>query len=344
MKIAFFGHDSSDAAVKRRITSMLNDGLEVTGFMMHRRVTELGFENIDLGQTFDGRFVQRLKQIWIGARKAIKHRTKLETADVIYARNLDMLLCAFLTKAFIGLKTPVIYESLDVHRLLTRGDMIGRLARMIEGHFLKRSKGLVVSSPGFIENHFEKYYSGTYKAVLVENRWLKDTLPSSRPVRNDVWTPEDREAQPLSLGWVGILRCQRSLDLMCQVAEQFKGRLMIHLHGIPALVEVPNFEAQIASHENIKFFGRFSAPEDLAGIYEPLDLVWAGDFMEAGSNSEWLLPNRIYEGGYFAVPPIAPNGTQTERWITERQCGFGIAMDVETSLPALLEDLSLIHI
>ena len=85
----------------------------------------------------------------------------------------------------------------------------------------------------------------------------------------------------------------------------------IVMHGMPALTEIPDFHHRIQGLTNVDYHGRYRAPEDLARIYAGLDLVWAGDFMEAGYNSVWLLPNRLYEGGYYAVPPIAPAGTQT---------------------------------
>jgi succinoglycan biosynthesis protein ExoL len=339
MKLAFFGHDSTDKAIKRRIESMTVDGIDVIGFMMHRRKSDLPFRNIELGQTFDGRFAQRLKQVWVGARIAAQNRAELESADIIYARNLDMLICAYLAKARIGSKTPVIYESLDIHRLLSRNDMIGSLMRQIERFFLKRSKGVVVSSPAFLEQHFEKYYSGDYKSALIENRWLEGSFSEPRPSQRDVWNVDQAKTRKLVLGWVGMLRCQRSLDLMCALADRFRDQLVIKLHGIPALVEVPNFEAQVAAHENLEYAGPYSSPEDLFEIYSKIDIVWAGDFMEAGSNSEWLLPNRIYEGGYYAAPSIAPIGTQTEKWLRDRACGIGVEDPVETSVPELIEKI-----
>jgi len=70
-----------------------------------------------------------------------------------------------------------------------------------------------------------------------------------------------------------------------------------------------------------------------------LDVVWAGDFMEAGFNSVWLLPNRLYEGGYYGVPPIAPAGTETAAWIDQRATGFTVSEDLSATLPALIAKL-----
>ena len=48
--IAFFGHDSADAANRRRVQAFQDDGLHVTGYMMHRRDPgDLSWENVDLG-------------------------------------------------------------------------------------------------------------------------------------------------------------------------------------------------------------------------------------------------------------------------------------------------------
>jgi len=107
--IAFFGHDAADAAIRRRVQAFQDDHLTVTGYMMHRRAPgELAWENVDLGETRDGAFLQRIKSIFSGASLAAKDAERLRTADLIYARNLDMLALAFLTKRKLKLKTPVV--------------------------------------------------------------------------------------------------------------------------------------------------------------------------------------------------------------------------------------------
>lgn len=337
-RIAFFGHDAADAAVRRRVQGFLDDGLEVTGFMMRRRDPgALAWDNIDLGETRDGAFLQRIRQVFAGARLATAARDKLAEADVIYARNLDMLACAFLAKRHARLATPVIYESLDIHRLLTRQDLIGAGVRWLERMLLKRSAGLVVSSPGFIRNHFERRYPGDYRAFLVENRLAPGASYGARACERK--SKPSPGAEPLRLGWVGNLRCRRSFELLCDLADRFPVRLEIYLHGVPARTEIPVFEPLIEARPNMHYHGRYRSPEDLAAIYDRLDVVWAGDFMEAGYNSVWLLPNRIYEGGYYCTPSIAPAGTETAAWLERHQCGFIIDEPLQASLPELIGQL-----
>jgi succinoglycan biosynthesis protein ExoL len=332
--IAFFGHDSADSAVRRRVQSFQDDGLDVTGFMMRRRDTrDVSWPNVDLGLTQDGAFLKRIRSVFSGATQAAADGA-LAKADVIYARNLDMLACAFLAKRKAKLDTPVIYECLDVHRLLSRRDVIGSLLRKLEGSLLRRSRGLVVSSPGFLKNHFERYFPGQYKSYLVENRLA--TGADYGPRAASAVSPD---GAPLRIGWVGMLRCQRSLDLLAGIADALGDQVEVKLHGLPARTEIPVFEPVIDARANMSYAGRYRSPEDLAGIYEGLDVVWAGDFMEAGYNSVWLLPNRIYEGGYYATPSIAPAGTETAHWLDGHGCGFSVSEPLETELTELVRDL-----
>jgi succinoglycan biosynthesis protein ExoL len=333
-RIAFFAHDAADAAVRRRVQGFRDDGLEVVGFTMRRQdAVTPEWQNIDLGRTYDGAYLQRIKSVFRGARLAVENRELLASADIIYARNLDMLATAFLAKRKAKLKTPVIYEALDVHRILTRKDPLGFAFRRLEGALLSRTRRLVVSSPGFLRNYFEPRHRGSYTPAIIENRLAAGADYGPRPTLSAA--PDG----PLRIGWVGVLRCRRSLGLLIDMARQLGPQVRIHLHGIPALTEISDFHARVQGLPNLTFHGRYQSPEDLSRIYSALDVVWAGDFMEAGYNSVWLLPNRIYEGGYYGVPAIAPSGTETANWITAREAGFTIAEPLEETLPRLMADL-----
>jgi succinoglycan biosynthesis protein ExoL len=252
-----------------------------------------------------------------------------------------MLVTAFLARRRARLKTPIIYECLDVHRLLTNKSLAGLIFRRAEGWFLKRCSRLVVSSPGFLRNHFEVHHKGRFRAVLIENKLAAGAVYGPRPSP----APSGARNRPLRIGWVGMLRCRRSFGLLLELSRQFKDEIRIVMRGKAASEEIPDFDARLREIDaegrgNVDFDGPYRAPEDLAGIYGGLDLVWAGDFMEAGANSVWLLPNRIYEGGYYAIPPLAPAGTETARWIDEHGVGFTLEEDLTLTLPALIRQLA----
>lgn len=333
-RLAYFAHDRGDAATRRRVAALQADGIEVSGFAMRRRDDENpDWLTVDLGLTRDNAYGQRLASIWRGVGRALARRDALAAADVMLARNLDMLAIAVIARARAGLTTPLIYECLDIHRLMVREDPVGRLFRAAEGFLMRRSTALWVSSPAFLSEYFERRQNAPVPARLVENRMA--ARPGPRPSMN-----ASGPARPLRLGWFGNLRCPRSLSLMERLGALYPDRLEIHLRGYPALGEIPDFEARVARVPAIRFHGRYRAPDDLARIYGEVDLVWAGDFMDAGFNSDWLLPNRIYEGGWFACPPIAPATAETGRWIAAHRAGFTIAdtaeAPVETTAPALI--------
>lgn len=339
MHVAYFGFDSSDATIRKRVRTLQANGYEVDGFMNKRLDgPDPEWNNIELCKTENAAYLNRIASVFKGAFRAAKHKDTLAKADAILARNLDMLATAFLTKRLTGLKTPVVYECLDVHRLLCRQDPLGWVARKIEGALLKRSRGVLVSSPAFVEHHFERYYAGTYRAFLIENRLPAAFANQVQRPGQDVTSPES-DRRPLRLGWVGILRCQRTLDLLVSIAQDLGDAVEIHMYGKPALASVPNFHEAIGPVSNLTFHGAYRAPDDLPEIYGDLDLIWSGDFMEAGLNSTWLLPNRIYEGGYFAVPAITPDGTQTAAWVSEKESGFLVSEPLEANLPKLLRTL-----
>lgn len=338
--VAFFGHNSNDAAVRRRALAFQAAGVEVTGLMMRREGGERppSWTNIDLGQTSDANYVQRLSRIVTGAMTAAKHRDVLEKADILYARNLDMLLCAALARKLAGVKTPLVYECLDIHALLTREGVVGKLMRRLERALLKSTALVVISSPGFQRDYFAKRHPGLGRFFLAENRLIEGDAFGPRPTGSKPVIPNSM-GRPLRIGWFGNLRCPVSIDILEAVKDHCGDQVEIVLRGYFTEQTEPLAKARLIDTGKAVYGGRYKAPEDLQSVYDGVDLVWAGDYFEAGMNSVWLLPNRLYEGGYFAVPPVAPLGTETGRWISDRNVGFVVAEPVAASLPRLVAEL-----
>lgn len=336
--VAYFAFNRDDAATRRRVAALRRDGIAVSGFAMRRADREGGgpapdWLTADLGRTRDNAYLQRLAAIARGVRRTLARRDALAAADVILARNLDMLAIAVAARRLTGLTTPVIYECLDIHRLMVRPGPVGRAFRRAEARLLGRTAALWVSSPAFLTEYFRPVHGEAPPAHLVENRIPPGPGLAPRPVGAE--KAPGAEA-PLRLGWFGNLRCRRSMALMERLGAAFAERIEIHLRGYPATGEIPDFDARVAAAPAIRYGGRYRAPEDLGDIYGAVDLVWAGDFMDAGFNSAWLLPNRLYEGGWFACPPIAPAAAETGRWIEARGAGFTLPEPLEETLPALI--------
>ncbi len=142
------------------------------------------------------------------------------------------------------------------------------------------------------------------------------------------------------LGWFGILRCARSMKLLRGIASQMPDRVRVVLYGNPSLFDIPDFYLKVQGLPNFEYRGRYRYPDDLDRIYGELDLIWAGDFHDARFNSRWLLPNRVYEGGYFGVPPVAPEDSETGPWVQSRSEGWVVGSPLGTTLAQLLGTLT----
>jgi succinoglycan biosynthesis protein ExoL len=334
VNLIFFGHDARDAAVQRRIKAFAGIGADVQAFTMRRGApVEAGWRNVDLGETRDAAFGQRIGAL-VAARPILReHREALRTADIFYARNLDMLALARWAKGMSGSRARLVYECLDVHRFLARGDALGAGFRAAEAALIRDVALVVVSSPAFVREYFDRHHTGRVRSLLVENRLPPGFDYGPRPAASTL------AGGRLRIGWFGNLRCERSLSLLLDLAARFPDKIEVTMRGAPAQAAITDFDARVSGQGNARFGGRYAWPQDLAQIYGDVDLVWAGDFHDAGANSKWLLPNRLYEGGYYGAPPVAPADGETGRWIEAHGFGFTLAEPLEETLPALVRNL-----
>ncbi|WP_159588131.1 glycosyltransferase [Chelativorans xinjiangense] len=334
LHVLYLVHDLSDPATARRVAMLQAGGADVVpaGFRRNREpVAEVGGARpIDLGMTHDGRFAQRLAAIAranLALGSKFKHTRK---PDVIVARNLEMLVLARRLRAQFGGDIPIVYECLDIHRLLLRQDAAGLAMRMAERRLGRAAALLITSSPAFLREYFGPYGQVDAPVLLLENKVLEvsDARFSS--------VPDAAPSKPWKIGWFGALRCRRSLELLSAFTRCMQGRFEIVLRGRPAYSEFDDFEATVAAEPYLRFEGPYRNPDDLAAIYSAMHFAWAIDFFEDGLNSKWLLPNRLYEGCRHGAVPIAIEGTETGRFLERHGIGLLLSEPSADALAALL--------
>jgi succinoglycan biosynthesis protein ExoL len=265
-------------------------------------------------------------------RTIFRHRRRWRHATLIYARNLDLACLALIGKLLTRCRAPLMYEVLDIHPLLARHNGRGRLLRWLERRVLHRCQLLVVSSPAYISNYFlplQNYRGATF---LLENKWAPEgafgrdrKLPFALAKDEPVWT----------IGWFGNLRCRKSLEILTQVADELPSRVKIYMRGCASLLGEESLRSEIQQRRNMVYDGEYDAPDQLPEIYSQVHFNWCADFSD-GLNSLWLIPNRIYEGGYFGIPALAVDGHETGRIVTERELGFALRAPFASGLKDLL--------
>jgi hypothetical protein len=338
VKLAYFVHDLNDPAVRRRVRMLKAGGAEPVILGFHRAdaapAAIEGAPAVDLGRTFDARLGHRAKATALAAMTSGRWRDLLRGTDAVMARNLEMLATASAARLACGLSGPFVYECLDVHRTMLGDGAKGRLMRRVERALMRRTDLLIVSSPAFLSAYFEPRQGLgrglRVPARLVENKVLE--LDGATSVR-----PPPPPGPPWRIGWLGAIRCARSLDILTDLAKRRPDLIAVEIHGRPAHTEFGDFDAQVASAPAVRFGGPYRA-EDLGVLYGHTHFSWAIDYMEAGRNSAWLLPNRLYESSRFGAVPIALAGVQTGRYLAEH--GFGLRIGDPSELEGVLDRLT----
>ncbi len=319
VSVTYLVHDVWDAAVKRRIAMLAAGGasVRVAGFRRGRAAVETvaGAPCLDLGSTADGAFAARALKVVLKMLTAPLWARRMDDGEVIVARSLELLSLGWALRLVSGRSKALVYECLDIHRLMIAGGPVGRVLKAWERFLLRRCDLVLTSSPAFVSEYFNKIqgFDGPFR--LIEN---KPVLPDGA-----LETPRDITASPpWRIGWFGMIRCAKSLSILCDLVDALPGCVEVVVAGRVSEGEFKDFQGQIDAHPGVRFLGAYEAG-DLARLYGDVHFTWAIDFFEEGLNSVWLLPNRLYEGSAFGAVPLALEGVETGHWLARPARGSG---------------------
>ncbi len=319
MRLVYFVHDVNDPAVARRIAMLRIGGIDVTltGFWRGASPNNIGdWDVFPLSRTFDGRLLHRARTTLRHASRAGKIAEQFEGTDVFLARNLEMLAIAVATARHMRRRPAIVYEVLDIHRTLLSAAPSGMVLRSVERVLMQNAALLVTSSPAFLANFFQVHQFGdrAVPALIIENKLFPAT-PRHAPAAQIL------PARPWRIGWFGVIRCRRSLRILGELARRRPDLVQLEIRGRIADNVREELETQLRRTPAVTFGGAY-APEELPELYAGVHFSWTIDYFEEGGNSEWLLPNRLYEGGSFDAVPLARARTETGRWLADNRLGM----------------------
>jgi succinoglycan biosynthesis protein ExoL len=340
--IGFFGHDWTESTVVKRVRALQAHDTRVIGFMFRRAQrtppATVPWENIELGTTVDRHYLLRLAKLFMGIFTLLRHRRSLRECQVYYARNIDMLVLAVVAKTLVRSPAPVVYEVLDIQRVFLGGGLVNKAFRRAERLLMRHAAMLVVSSPDFISEYFLPYqrYAGPWR--LLENKVLAAQAISASPPSAGSKPP----GPPWIIGWFGTLRCARSLEILGEIADASRDNVIVSIRGLPSEEDltIASIEAACAGRNNMLYGGSYKSPQDLASIYGHVHFAWCIDYLDAGANSDWLLPNRVYEGGLMGCVAIARTHTATARMVDRLGLGWTFEEPLASTVSAFLAQLA----
>ena len=342
MRIAYFVHDLADAAVHRRVR-MMRSFADVTVLGFHRSDTAVlqfaGVDTVDLGRTVDARLGHRAMAVLRAVLNSGRWHGHLAGTTILIARQLEMLVLAAMIRRQIAPAAPLVFECLDIHRLMLTRHPVSVALRMLEARLLRSCDMLLVSSPAFLANHFARYGSALPSQLLLENKVLtQDVSPGLLDRIGQLRGTASAAGPPWRIGWFGVIRCRRSLQLLADLVTALPGVVEVIIRGRPRRNVIPDFDKVVATTPGLSFLGEYDRHTELAALYGDVHFAWAIDFYEAGRNSDWLLPNRLYEGTLYGAVPLVLDSVETGRWLARRQCGVRLQDTPDQSLErSLLE-------
>jgi hypothetical protein len=292
-----------------------------------------GCEASSLGRTKDGHLLERIGSVAMAAARLKRLSDVLDGCQVVLARNLEMLLLASMARKRYAADAALVFECLDIHRLLLRDNFPGRLLRAMESSLVNGVDLIMTSSPRFVSEYF-KPRNLAAPIRIIENKVLLPDFGSVHPERSS-----RPNGPPWKIGWFGMLRCQRSFDILASVAREGGGDLEVVIAGRPSPNEFPDFDGLVARSPHVTFTGPYRF-DQLPALYDSVHFCWAVDYFEKGLNSSWLLPNRIYESAFFGAVPIAAEGVETARWLADKHIGLTVNGDPEAALRAIVRSMT----
>jgi succinoglycan biosynthesis protein ExoL len=228
----------------------------------------------------------------------------------------------------------MVYEVADIQSVLLRRDPAGMLLRALERWCLRRTDMVVYTSGHFMTRFLRPVQHCSAPALLLENKIYPATaLPARAPA-------PPRKEGPIVVGYLGQLRCTRSLEMIGRLAAAFRGKVRFVLWGYPNHQATGAFRRTIAGTPNVSYEGPYRNPDDLARIYSSVDLCWGFDFCCPGLNSSWCLTNRLYEAGYFGVPILVEDETAAGEFVRRLDSGWSLGRPLEESLHKFLGAIS----
>jgi succinoglycan biosynthesis protein ExoL len=180
---------------------------------------------------------------------------------------------------------------------------------------------VVATSPAYVSEYFKGWqHLNQVDYYVIENKLEPDGVSVPQVVRPVM--PDG----VLRIGYFGLLRCERSWEILKRAAKEGRGRLLIVVRGIP--MGLPNLVAEAQALPHIEYGGPYEAPADLPTLYSQIDMVWAayGYMGRRIGNWRWARTNRFYESCFFGKPMFAQTDTADGHVVSE--LGLGTCVDM----------------
>lgn len=260
--------------------------------------------------------------------KIIYARFHYGQPDVVLVNAADFLVVA---TVFFNYAARKIYDLADINPVQYGSSLVSIAFRKLESIALKYGWEVVVTSPWFYWVYLAGILKSTQRCYLIENKLVGERRLAI-PVRRLSYISGE-----YTVGWSGLLRCNRSFDVLLALCERGEKNVGLNLIGDVSNLD-PALIVKAKSLRNVEFSGAYLENE-IGNKLVNTDFLWACDLSD-GLNSELLLPNRLYQGVFYGKPLIAEEGTATAKVVKHFDIGVILQKCTNENLARQLKDVS----
>jgi succinoglycan biosynthesis protein ExoL len=316
MKVVFLLPTVSQVRFQKRVNGLRKLGVEPTilAFQRDYYPGKPWSEEVHSLGTVQHRHLLRRVLTLIRAMPVVRSFAK--GSDAVYAFGLDMLLLACLAKLSLAKRVRIVYEAGDIREAMVGWGPVSQMLRQIECHLARRACLIVVTSPAYVTGYYHGMLGLTgLRYQVIENKLHAGQLPPPASARRE------KPLGAMRIGYFGLIRCQRSLEVLKQLAAMGNGRIHVYIKGTP--LGIGDLAAEVSRSPGIEYGGPYVAPDDLPDMYGQVDLAWIAHY-HGRTNLAWARANRFYEACYFRVPMVAQVGTVDAQAVESQDLGVCI--------------------
>lgn len=310
-KIIYISTALSDAHTIQRITSLYNSNMPIEvygynrGFSKCNKLPE-GLTVTVLGDMTSGSgYIEKIKRLYVELKRIIKTEGK---------DNVLFVCSGFMTALLLYLNgVKYVYELPDLLYGYPKFNKLRPIFKLIDKRIIKKSALTLLTSDGF-----RKYFLGdkTLENVYIyKNKLNPSFIEMKRP------SIQDADINHLRFAYVGAPRSKNTVLRFAKTVGELFPQHEFHFFGDSP--KINDFISETKQYKNVIYHGAFKNPDDLANIYNQLDIVVATYEIEA-LNERILDPNKLYEAIYFSKPIVVSKGSYLAENVESLKCGFAI--------------------
>ena len=243
LHVLYLVHDLADPAVRRRVLMLQAGGAAsrwpASGVATTRwRRRRAGADRTRRNARWQIRAAARgRRQCRVVAGRQAARRSRPDVIIAPQSRNAGA--CKPREHACFGGDVPIVYECLDIHRLLLRKDCVGKALRAAERRL---GRNVACSSP--VRRPSSRIISGRLRQIecpITASGKQGAGRSATRPADDRLGRGRRQPGTPWKIGWFGALRCRKSLELLAAFSRAMEGTFEIVLRGRPAYSEFDRF-------------------------------------------------------------------------------------------------------